>query len=178
MANIKSAQKRILVANRKHLENRTIKSSMNTAVKKYYAAINSNDKAKAEELLPVTISIVDSAASKGIIHKNTAANKIGQMTKVLDMLKSGKIVIAEETVTYKKVEKAADAAAKKASKAKKEAAPVVEEKPVKKAAPKAKAEAAPAAEAKPVKKAAPKAKAEAAPAAEEKPAKKAAKKAE
>ncbi len=87
MPNIKSAKKRVLVIEKKTAENRMIKSSVKTAIKKFNAAIESGDAAAAEQLLPSTVSAIDSAASKGVIHKNNAANKKSALAKKLDALK-------------------------------------------------------------------------------------------
>ncbi|MBR7186625.1 MAG: 30S ribosomal protein S20 [Clostridia bacterium] len=83
MANIKSAKKRILVTEKKTLENKMIKSALKTQIKKFLAAVNAGDKALAEQLYPVTVSAIDSAASKGILHKNNAANKKAKLAKKL-----------------------------------------------------------------------------------------------
>ncbi len=88
MPNIKSAKKRVLVIEKKTMENRIIMSSVKTAIKKYNAAINAGDVAAAEALLPTTFGIVDSAAAKGVIHKNNAANKKSAMAKKLSALKA------------------------------------------------------------------------------------------
>ena len=52
MANIKSAKKRILVNNKKNLRNRSVKSALKTAIKKYDAAVASGDKELAASMLP------------------------------------------------------------------------------------------------------------------------------
>ncbi len=87
MPNIKSAKKRVLVIEKKTAENRMIKSSVKTAIKKFNAAVESGDAAAAEQLLPSTVSAIDSAASQGVIHKNNAANKKSALAKKLDALK-------------------------------------------------------------------------------------------
>lgn len=83
MPNIKSAKKRVLVTEKKNEQNRMLKSALKTAVKKFLAVVESGDKEAATKLLPVTFSEIDSAASKGIIHKNTAANKKAKLSKKL-----------------------------------------------------------------------------------------------
>ncbi|MBQ1942243.1 MAG: 30S ribosomal protein S20 [Clostridia bacterium] len=88
MPNIKSAKKRVLVIEKKTMENRMIMSSVKTAIKKYNAAIAAGDVATCEELLSKTFSVIDSAASKGVIHKNNAANKKSGLAKKLDALKA------------------------------------------------------------------------------------------
>lgn len=65
-----------------------IKSSVKTAIKKFNAALAAGDVAAAEKLLPETVSVIDSAASKGILHKNSAANKKSSLAKSLNALKA------------------------------------------------------------------------------------------
>ena len=89
MPNIKSAKKRVLVTEKKNTQNKMIKSSIKTAIKKYNAAIAAGDVETAEKLLPETVSVIDSAASKGILHKNNAANKKSALAKNLNALKAG-----------------------------------------------------------------------------------------
>ncbi len=75
MANIKSAKKRVLVNSVKNLQNRMIKSSLKTALKKFELAAAENDKAKASASMGAAIKAIDKAAAKGVIHKNNAAHK-------------------------------------------------------------------------------------------------------
>lgn len=92
--NIKSAIKRVKVLEKKNLRNKAVKSEVSTLVKKFNTAINSNDPATAEVLLPEVFSAIDSAVSKGVYHKNNGANKKSAYAKRLTDLKSGKLVIA------------------------------------------------------------------------------------
>ena len=75
MPNIKSAKKRALVTEVKTLQNRMVKSSLKTAVKKADAAIDAGDKAKANAAVQAAVKVIDKAAAKGVIHKNNAAHK-------------------------------------------------------------------------------------------------------
>jgi small subunit ribosomal protein S20 len=75
VANIKSQEKRNRQNERRRLRNKSVKSSLNTAVRRYREALEAGDKAKAEELLHATSRKLDKAASKGVIHKNQAANR-------------------------------------------------------------------------------------------------------
>jgi len=86
MANIKSAKKRILVSQKKEFRNKSVKSKVKTYVKKVEAAIESGDKAAADEALKVAISEISKAASKGIYHKNTAARKISRLTVAVNKM--------------------------------------------------------------------------------------------
>ncbi len=81
MPNIKSAKKRVLVTEKKTEENKAIKSALKTQIKKFLAAVNAGEKEQATALYPITVSAIDSAASKGILHKNNAANKKAKLAK-------------------------------------------------------------------------------------------------
>ena len=81
MANIKSAKKRILVAETKAARNKAIRSRVKTFVKKVDAAITAGDKAAAQAALLAAISEIDKATSKGVYHKNTASNKVNRWSK-------------------------------------------------------------------------------------------------
>ncbi len=83
MPNIKSAKKRVLVAEKKTNENKAIKSALKTSIKKFLAAVNAGDKDTANALYPVTVSAIDSACTKGILHKNNANNKKAKLAKKL-----------------------------------------------------------------------------------------------
>ena len=72
---IKSAKKREEVAIRNNARNKSERSALATAVKKYNTAIANKDVQLAEKLLPETFSKIDEEVSKGIIHKNKANNK-------------------------------------------------------------------------------------------------------
>ena len=86
MANIKSQQKRILTNERRRLRNQSGKSSLRTAVRGFREAIDAGEKEKAAELLVTTNRKLDKAASKGVIHKNQAANKKSALTTALNRL--------------------------------------------------------------------------------------------
>ena len=86
MPNIKSAKKRVLVIDKKTARNKAIKSEMRTEVKKFLAAVQGGDKETAEKLFPHTCSVIDGAVSKGVIKKNTAANKKSGLAKKLNAM--------------------------------------------------------------------------------------------
>ncbi|MCD7956521.1 MAG: 30S ribosomal protein S20 [Lachnospiraceae bacterium] len=86
MANIKSAKKRILVSQKKHDRNKSIKSSVKTAIKKVEAAVAANDKAAAQEALLAATSTIDKAATKGVYHKNNAARKVSRLAKAVNAM--------------------------------------------------------------------------------------------
>ncbi len=86
MANIKSAKKRIEVAERNAARNKAIKSKVKTAIKKVHAAIAAQDKEAAQAALVAAISEISKATSKGVYHKNTAARKISGITKAVNKM--------------------------------------------------------------------------------------------
>ena len=86
MPNIKSAKKRVLVTAKKTERNKSIKSEVKTEVKKFLATVESGDKKSATALFPHVCSVIDSAVSKGILKKNTAANKKSGLAKKLNAM--------------------------------------------------------------------------------------------
>ncbi len=83
MPNIKSAKKRVLVTEKKTAQNKALKSALKTQIKKFLAAVGAGDKELAQKLYPETVSAIDSAAAKGLLHKNNAANKKAKLAKKL-----------------------------------------------------------------------------------------------
>ena len=83
MANTKSAKKRAEKSAAQRIKNRTMRSRMRPAVKKLRAAVASGDEKMAQELLPLTLKVVDSSAQKGIIHRNTAARTKSRLVAAL-----------------------------------------------------------------------------------------------
>jgi small subunit ribosomal protein S20 len=81
MANTKSAEKR----NRQNLKqrerNRAHRSRLRTAIKSLRSAVASGDAAKANELLPVTLGVIDKIAQKKVIHTNTASRYKSRLAK-------------------------------------------------------------------------------------------------
>lgn len=84
MPNIKSAKKRVKVTAVKTLKNKIYKTQLRNIVKKFYAAIESGDKAAATEAYKVAVKKVDHAVCRNIMHKNAAAHKKSQFTKALN----------------------------------------------------------------------------------------------
>ncbi len=86
MANIKSAKKRILTSEKKAAANKAVKSSVKTAVKKVHAAVEAGDRNAADEVLKNATSTIEKAASKGVLHKNNAANKVSKLAKAVSKM--------------------------------------------------------------------------------------------
>jgi small subunit ribosomal protein S20 len=81
MANIKSQIKRIRTNEIARMRNKSVKSSVKTAIRKFREAAEAGDKDKAVELLRAASRALDKAASKGVIHANQAANKKSAMAQ-------------------------------------------------------------------------------------------------
>ena len=84
LANIKSAKKRVLIAEVRAIRNKAIKSRVKSYVKKVDAAVTAGDKVVAQAILIEAISEISKATSKGIFHKNTAARKMSRLTKAVN----------------------------------------------------------------------------------------------
>ena len=81
MANHKSAEKRVRQTAKRNEINRSNRSKLRTQIKKLRGALASSDKKVSGELLNPTVSIIDKAVNKGLIHKNTAARYKSRLTK-------------------------------------------------------------------------------------------------
>jgi small subunit ribosomal protein S20 len=81
VANIKSQIKRNKQNEKRRLRNKSVKSSLKTAIRKYHVALQAGDAATAEALLRDASRKLDKAVSKGVIHKNQAANRKSAITQ-------------------------------------------------------------------------------------------------
>ena len=81
MANIKSQKKRILTNEKARLRNNSYKSELKTLIRKVESAVESGNKDDAAETLRNASRKLDKAVSKGVLHKNTAANKKSGLAK-------------------------------------------------------------------------------------------------
>ena len=86
MANIKSAKKRVLVSKTRNARNKSIKSSVKTAMKKVEAAVAAKDKEAAAAALLEATATIDKAASKGVYHKNNASRKVSRLAKAVNSI--------------------------------------------------------------------------------------------
>ena len=75
MANIKSAKKRILIAEANRQRNVAVKSEIKTAIKKALSLAEGSDKDALNAAISNVYKLCDTAVSKGVLHKNTAARK-------------------------------------------------------------------------------------------------------
>lgn len=83
MPNIKSAKKRVKVIEKKTLINQMHKTAMKTAVKKFEAAVEAQDKTAVNALFNEAVKKIDQGVKHGIIHKNAAARKKSQLALLL-----------------------------------------------------------------------------------------------
>ena len=81
MANHKSAEKRVRQNIKRNEINRSNRSKLRTQIKSLRAALTAHDKDRSTELLNPTVSLIDKAVNKGLIHKNTAARYKSRLTK-------------------------------------------------------------------------------------------------
>jgi small subunit ribosomal protein S20 len=86
MPNIKSASKRVLISRARNAKNRADKSELKTNIKKFEAAVAEGNREAAESAYKVAVKTVDRAATKGLLHKNNAANKKSALTLKLNKM--------------------------------------------------------------------------------------------
>lgn len=90
MANIKSASKRIKIAERNRLENKSYKSAIKTLSKRFFEALDEySDKPSADQMtaveskLSAAFSKIDKAVKRGVLHRNTGARKKARLSRAL-----------------------------------------------------------------------------------------------
>jgi len=86
VANIKSQIKRIKTNERRRLRNKSVKSSVKTAIRKFREAADAGNAEEATLALRHASRKLDKAVSKGVIHKNQAANRKSAMAKLANSL--------------------------------------------------------------------------------------------
>ncbi len=86
MPNIKSKAKRVKTNNKRREFTSSYKASMRTAIKNVEEAVAANDKSTAQESLKIAYKKLDKAISKGIVHKNFAANQKARLAKKVSAL--------------------------------------------------------------------------------------------
>ncbi|WCZ39440.1 30S ribosomal protein S20 [Corynebacterium jeddahense] len=86
MANIKQQKKRVLTNEKRRVRNKSIRSATRTEIRKFREAVESGDKAAAEAQLRVASRKLDKAVTKGVFHRNSAANKKSNMARALNKM--------------------------------------------------------------------------------------------
>ncbi|WP_295857810.1 30S ribosomal protein S20 [uncultured Oscillibacter sp.] len=86
MPNIKSAKKRVLIAEARNARNKAEKSALKTAIKKFEAVAAEGNRTEADGAYKVAVKKVDQAVARGVLHKNTAARRKSSMTLKLNKI--------------------------------------------------------------------------------------------
>ncbi|BBE22897.1 30S ribosomal protein S20 [Arthrobacter sp. Soc17.1.1.1] len=86
MANIKSQKKRILTNEKARQRNNSVKSELKTAIRAVNTAVEGADKDAAATALQAASRKLDKAVSKGVLHKNNAANRKSAISKKVNAL--------------------------------------------------------------------------------------------
>lgn len=86
MANIKQQKKRVLTNEKRRVRNKSVRSAVRTDIRKFREAVESGDKAAAEKQLRFASRKLDKAVSKGVFHRNNAANKKSNMARALNKM--------------------------------------------------------------------------------------------
>lgn len=86
MANIKSAIKRAKTSEKRRMQRAAQKSAIRTAIKKFLAAVEAQDKEQAVVLLREASRKLDKGVTKGLLHKNAAARKKSRLAQKLNAL--------------------------------------------------------------------------------------------
>ena len=80
MPNHKSAEKRMRQSEGRRVINRSNRTRLRTQIKKLHTALAAGNNKDVGELLPATISVIDKAVQKGVLHKNAAARHKSRLT--------------------------------------------------------------------------------------------------
>ncbi len=86
MANTKQQKKRVLTNEKRRLRNQAVKSELKTYIRKTRLAVEAGNAEEAETLLAAASRKLDKAVSKGVIHRNQAANRKSKLAKRVNAL--------------------------------------------------------------------------------------------
>jgi small subunit ribosomal protein S20 len=86
VANIKSQIKRVKTNEKRRQRNKSVKSAVRTAVRRFREAVEAGETEKATQLQRTAARALDKAAGKGVIHKNQAANRKSALSKRVSAL--------------------------------------------------------------------------------------------
>ncbi|MEX0789240.1 MAG: 30S ribosomal protein S20 [Actinomycetota bacterium] len=84
MANIKSQKKRVITNEKRRIRNKEYRTALKTYVKRFNAAVDGDDDDVAQTEFRNAARALDKAVSKGILHRNNAANKKSSMANRLN----------------------------------------------------------------------------------------------
>jgi small subunit ribosomal protein S20 len=108
VANIKSQLKRIKTNEKARQRNKATKSALKTSIRRFREAADAGDNAKAAELAYAASRALDKAASKGVIHKNQAANRKSAIAS-----RAARLEVASKKPRQRATKKASAAGAKR-----------------------------------------------------------------
>jgi small subunit ribosomal protein S20 len=89
VANIKSQIKRNKQNEKARVRNKAVKSALKTSVRQFREAADTGDAEKVTQTMQAALTKLDKAASKGVIHKNQAANRKSAIARRAAQLKQG-----------------------------------------------------------------------------------------
>ncbi len=84
----KSAIKRHRQSEKRAARNQSIRTRVRHTIRELRRCITDKDTSKAAELLPEVIKTITKAATKGVIHRNSASRRVSRLTRQVDQLKS------------------------------------------------------------------------------------------
>ena len=90
MANIKSQIKRVKTNEKRRQRNKSVRSSVRTAVRKFREAVEAGNTEEAAELQRAASRALDKAASKGVVHKRTAARRKSRLARAANSAAAAK----------------------------------------------------------------------------------------
>lgn len=102
MANIKSQIKRIRTNEKARLRNKAVKSALKTAIRKFREAADAGNVTEAVALMRAACRQLDKAVSKGVIHRNQAANRKSAIARRAAALQQAAPVATEEKPTRRR----------------------------------------------------------------------------
>jgi len=86
LAHHKSALKRIKQNKQRTARNKHVRSTLRTFIKRVREAVAANDAALAKEALDAAIPVIDSAASKGVIHRANASRNVSRLSRLVNTI--------------------------------------------------------------------------------------------
>ena len=86
MANHKSSLKRIKQTEKRTDRNKHVRSTLRTFIKRVREAVAAKDATLAKEALAAAIPVIDSAATKGVIHSSNASRNVSRLNKLVNTL--------------------------------------------------------------------------------------------
>ena len=93
MPNIKSAEKRVRIIEKKTNENKAVKTKVRTFIKKFKTCIENKEVENAQKAYVEVVSVMDKAVSDGVIHKNSSNRKKPTLQNFLTNLNHKQIKI-------------------------------------------------------------------------------------